>query len=94
MTLRCDPATEAEFYVGASSHGAWDRLDELDLPVVLCRGEDSQGDPASFMGTMSRRIAASTIEVVSGATHFVPMERPDAVSKFVLSATRSNQESN
>ncbi|MFH1329354.1 MAG: alpha/beta hydrolase [Actinomycetota bacterium] len=81
--LRCSPETEAEFYRGATAHGAWERLGEVSCPVVLVAGAASTSHPAWFIEAMHERFAAARLEVVAGAGHFLPMERPDAVAALV-----------
>jgi 2-succinyl-6-hydroxy-2,4-cyclohexadiene-1-carboxylate synthase len=60
----------------------WDRLPELAMPVTLVVGERD----AKFH-TIAERMAGSIrdarIEVVSGAGHAVPLERPDAVAAAI-----------
>jgi len=81
--LRCSPETEAEFYRGATAHGAWERLGEVPCPVVLVAGATSTSHPAPFLEAMHERFPAARLEVVPGAGHFLPMERPEAVAALV-----------
>lgn len=82
-TLRCSPETEAEFYRGATAHGAWERLGEVSCPVVLAAGAASTSHAAPFLEAMRGRFAGARLEVVPGAGHFLPMERPEAVAALV-----------
>ena len=81
--LKCAPEIEAEFYRGAAAHGAWARLHEVACPVVLVAGEASDSHPAPFMQEMRERFGGARLEVVPGAGHFLPMERPAAVAAVV-----------
>ena len=78
--LKCSPEVEAEFYRGATAHGAWERLGEVSCPVRLVAGEESESHPASFIGALRDRFRLARLEVVPGAGHFVPMEQPGAVA--------------
>lgn len=81
--LKCRPETEAEFYRGATAHGAWARLHEIACPVVLVAGERSASHPREFLEAMRDRFRNARLEVVPGAGHFLPMERPEAVAALV-----------
>jgi pimeloyl-ACP methyl ester carboxylesterase len=81
--LKCTPETEAEFYRGATAHGAWARLHEVGCPVVLASGEESTSHPVQFIGAMRERFPAARLEVIPGAGHFLPMERPEVVASLV-----------
>jgi pimeloyl-ACP methyl ester carboxylesterase len=82
-TLKCRPETEAEFYRGAMAHGAWARLHEVSCPVLLAAGERSASHPREFLEAMRDRFGDARLEVVPGAGHFLPMERPEAVAALV-----------
>ncbi|MCU0280631.1 MAG: alpha/beta hydrolase [Acidimicrobiia bacterium] len=81
--LKCRPETEAEFYRGATAHGAWARLHEIACPVVLAAGERSASHPREFLEAMRDRFRDARLEVVPGVGHFLPMERPEAVAALV-----------
>jgi pimeloyl-ACP methyl ester carboxylesterase len=81
--LKCRPETEAEFYRGATAHGAWARLHEVACPVMLAAGERSASHPWEFLEAMRDRFRDARLEVVPGAGHFLPMERPEAVAALV-----------
>jgi pimeloyl-ACP methyl ester carboxylesterase len=81
--LKCSAEVEAEFYRAATAHGAWERLGEIGCPVTLVAGADSESHPERFVREQAARFASAEIHLVAGATHFVPMERPGAVSRIV-----------
>jgi pimeloyl-ACP methyl ester carboxylesterase len=82
--LKCSPEVEGEFYRGATAHGAWARLHEITCPLVLAAGAESESHPAPFLEAMRDRFGAARLEVVAGAGHFVPMERPEAVAALAV----------
>lgn len=86
VTLRCAPAQEAEFYRGATQHGAWSRLGEIGCPVVVAGGADSDSHPRSFLEEQASRFADATVAVLPDATHFLPMEQPGAVGRLFRDA--------
>lgn len=81
--LKCAPEIEAEFYRGATAHGAWQRLGELCCPVTLVGGAESDSHSAAFLLAMQERFGSARLEVVPGAGHFLPMERPEALAALV-----------
>jgi len=81
--LKCRPEVEAEFYLGAAVHGAWDRLPELDLPVLVVAGSDSTSHPPEVVAELIGRIPGARAVVVEGAGHMVPMQRPSELAAIV-----------
>ena len=86
--LKCPPGVEAEFYRAAGAHGAWDRLDEVGLPVVVVAGAASETHGEAFLTATAARFPRATTVVVDGASHFVPMERPAALAGVLADAVR------
>ncbi len=78
--LKCRPEVEAEFYRQATVHAAWERLGEVRVPAVVLAGEGSDTHPEDFARLQAAHLGDATAQVVPGATHFVPMERPAAVA--------------
>lgn len=83
--LVCRPETEAEFYREGNAHGTWDRLPEIGCPVTIVIGARSDTHPADFAAALCDRFRSGTLVTVADASHFVPMERPDAVAAVVQS---------
>jgi pimeloyl-ACP methyl ester carboxylesterase len=86
ITLRCPPSQEAEFYRGATEHGAWSRLGEIGCPAVVAGGAGSDSHPPTFLEEQASRFADAGVSVLPGATHFVPMEQPEAVGLLIRDA--------
>ena len=82
--LACRPEDEAEYYVAAQAHGGFGKLSELDVPATIMGGADSDSHPRQLLRVQSSRIRGSDVQIVAGATHFVPMERPDAVAAWLI----------
>lgn len=81
--LKCSPEVEAEYYRSAGDHGAWDRLGEIGVPVVLVAGASSDTHPGPFLEATRQRFARATAVVVDDASHFVPMEKPAVVAELL-----------
>lgn len=80
VVLRCSPEAEAQFFLHASAHGMWERLEDLDIPIRLMAGAGSDSHPSDFLRRLEQRIPTAASEIISGATHFVPMESPGVVA--------------
>jgi pimeloyl-ACP methyl ester carboxylesterase len=83
--LACAPAFEAATYC-AQRHDPWSALRQAHAPLVLLRGEfHSTVFPAA-----AHRIAAlkpeARIALVEGASHMLPIERPDRARAAIESA--------
>jgi pimeloyl-ACP methyl ester carboxylesterase len=85
-TLACPPEVEAEFYRAATAHGSWDRLEEIECPVIVVVGEHSDSHTPKFAEKLTARFSNAELRTIKGATHFVPMEDPDAVADALRSA--------
>lgn len=90
LVLRCDPAHESDIYHGGSAHGAFARLDEVEVPVLLIVGEESTTFSRGEIEEIAAGFPEASVTVLSGAGHFVPMERPaeiaDLIVEFMLNA--------
>lgn len=74
--LACTPAFEAATYT-AQRHDPWSALRRVHCPLVVLRGEDG----STLAPAAAHRIAAlqpeARVATVEGATHMLPIERPD-----------------
>lgn len=82
--LKCDPADEAEYYRSGGDHDAWYDLPALRDPVTLMAGAESNTHPPEFVAELAEQIGSPQVVIVPKATHFLPMERPDAVVEAVM----------
>lgn len=87
VRLACRPETEATFYEKGMSHGVWERLDELTVPVRLLIGEESTFHAGSFAADQAAAYRAE-LTMVEGADHFLPMQRPDVMATAVLATLK------
>lgn len=89
--LKCSPESEAEFYREGNNHGTWERLDEIRCPVLVISGAESVSHPPPVVVTLAGRLRSVQSVTVPGATHFVPMEQPEAVAAQIadFAAARS-----
>lgn len=83
FVLKCGKESEAEFFMGAAEHRAWDRLGEVTAPVLLIAGEHSVTHPVSVLRELAGRIGGSRYEIVPDTGHMVWMQRPGLIAARV-----------
>lgn len=81
--LKCSKHAEAETFMAATEHGAWDRLDEVQARVLLIAGENSTTHQRPFLEQLVERLPNAEFEIVPDATHMVWMERPGVIANHV-----------
>ena len=81
-SLKCRPAWEAATFSQPDLVEVWERLPELDLPVVLVTGGSSDTHPEPYAEALAARLGARHVRL-AGVGHFIPMEVPDAVAAEV-----------
>lgn len=85
VELACEPAMEAAIFAN-HNHNPWSAAARVKAPIQIYRAEHGStcrigSGEAFFAG--NRRARLST---VPGASHFLPMERPDVVRDALLDA--------
>jgi pimeloyl-ACP methyl ester carboxylesterase len=89
VTLKCSKAAEAEFFIAATAHAAWDRLGEVAAPTLILAGERSTTHQEPFARELASRMPRARYEIIPGASHFLWMERPALVAARVAEALQS-----
>ena len=84
VTLACAPEDEAATYENALTSRAWERLNEVQIPVQVVCGEDSSHFPFEVMEAIAERLPHGSLEVLHGVGHFAPLENPALVAKSIL----------
>ena len=82
--LSCSPHHEAEVYRGGSAHGAFDRLGEIGIPVLLLAGEHSTTHDEDLVEILLSQLVSGSAVIVPDAGHFLPMEKPATVAELIL----------
>jgi pimeloyl-ACP methyl ester carboxylesterase len=83
--LKCPPEIEARFYATATAFDGLDRLLKCAIPLTVLfgtRGEESMG--ARFADRLSAALKNARIVKFPDAGHFLPLEKPEAVSRLAL----------
>jgi pimeloyl-ACP methyl ester carboxylesterase len=83
VTLACTPAWEAATFRGVS-HRIEAALAALDCPFALIAGETGSTVPADEFGIFAAHPRCLSAERIAGTSHFVPLERGDAVRAAIV----------
>lgn len=88
VTLACAPAWEASNFT-SHAHDTVAAFEALRCPVRILKADENS--TCRLDGRMDVLIASGAIavEVLPGTTHFLPMERPEAVQAALRAATGS-----
>jgi pimeloyl-ACP methyl ester carboxylesterase len=86
VTLACAPAWEAATFRGVS-HKIEPALAALDRPFVLLAGENGSTVPAAEFDIFAAHPHCLAAERLPGTTHFVPLERGDAVRAAIVAVS-------
>ena len=81
--LACAPEYESAFFAAGAAHGTWDRLSEVEPPVLVVSGRDSSSHPAEFAAEQTAQLPNGSLEVIDDSGHFLPMEQPGRVAGLV-----------
>jgi pimeloyl-ACP methyl ester carboxylesterase len=85
VRLACDPRWEAQnFRLGP--HGVMDAIARLQCPIAVYAGTENSTTGDEVLALIRERHPSAHIEVIEGATHFLPMERPDLVRVGIQAA--------
>lgn len=73
---------EAEFYRMAGTHGGFDLITKLHLPILIVRGTETMFT-RDFYESIVKRCRNAEYAEISG-THFFPMENPGASAELAV----------
>jgi pimeloyl-ACP methyl ester carboxylesterase len=83
VELACDPEVEADAYRASNAHDTWERLGEIDIPVLILAGEESDTTPPEFARQQATQFSKAGLEILPEAGHFLPMTHPGLVADRV-----------
>lgn len=83
VELKCPGEIEAQIYEMAPHAGALAALPQVNVPVLLIRGESSDVCPPAHAEHLVSLLPHGSLKTIARTTHFVPMERPEAVERAV-----------
>jgi pimeloyl-ACP methyl ester carboxylesterase len=85
VALACAPAWEASNY-GAHAHDSFEALARVAAPVEIFAAEQGSTLHPPLDGSWPGGFPAVRAQTVEGASHFLPMERPDLVRRALEAA--------
>jgi pimeloyl-ACP methyl ester carboxylesterase len=86
--LACDPQVEADAYRAGAAHGTYERLSEIRCPVLILAGGSSETHPEAFAAHLADLLPEGRYQIIPGAGHFLPMERPDLIARHITDEFR------
>jgi pimeloyl-ACP methyl ester carboxylesterase len=92
VRLKCRGEEEAEMYRMSSVHATFQRLAEIDCPVVVAHGSRSASPAAAFAEPVAGALRRGRVEGFPELGHFGPLEDParvgEAIARFLASLPR------
>lgn len=86
IVLACAKTDESAFYREGRHHGLWERLTEIDIPVVVASGRAEPGAPSMFAPDVARLLPRSRFELEERLGHFGPQQDPASVAAGIRRA--------
>lgn len=83
VTLACPGEHEASTYDAANRHTAFRHLADVQCPVTVACGEQTDAFGAGLLAPTVERLPSSRLEVLPGLTHFGPLEDPEAIARSI-----------
>ncbi len=83
LTLACQPRREAALFMGGRAQDPWKLLPQISCPVLLVEGEKSENRVVVDLERAASMIPGASLEVITGAGHLVPMEKPGEVLALI-----------
>ncbi len=86
VRLRCRREDEAEIYARGFSHPTYRHLHEIECPVTLGCGAETDSFGPKLLDADARRLRRARVEVLPGIGHFGPLQQPALVAHSVMMA--------
>lgn len=83
MFLRNDPGNYAKACRALAKAPAIKR-EEIGQPTLLVVGDHDRSTPIAMTEELHREIPVSLVKVIAGASHWIALEQPDALSAAIL----------
>jgi pimeloyl-ACP methyl ester carboxylesterase len=83
VELKCPGAIEAQVFENALNSNGFDVLPQIDVPVLVVRGESTEVFPEASAALAVSLLPQGRLKTIARTSHFVPMERPDAVERAI-----------
>jgi pimeloyl-ACP methyl ester carboxylesterase len=83
LQLTCSPQREASLFMGGMQYDPWPLLSKISCPVLLLEGELSENRSYIDLKKASETFPNGTYQLVHGAGHLVPMEKPKEILEII-----------
>jgi pimeloyl-ACP methyl ester carboxylesterase len=90
LELKCSGEIEGAMFGNSGSLPVWEVLPQIEAPVLVMRGETTEGLLSMVAERVASRAPQGTLETIPDAGHLAPMERPAAVAAAVLRVVDSS----
>lgn len=84
LELTCRPEKEAALFLGGLHDDPWPVLAKVQCPVLVLEGEDSGNRDIIDLNMAANRFPRATHQLIAGAGHLIPMEKPVAMTQIIL----------
>lgn len=88
VELACAPEWEAANFA-AHGHDIWEAMSRIEAPVRIFRAENHSTCAVAASSEFPRPPGQVEVQTVPGATHFLPIERPQIVRQALLDIHRA-----
>lgn len=89
VELTCAPEWESANFT-AHGHDAWDAMSRVQAPVKIYRAEHGSTCSIAASADFPRPTGQAEVISVAGATHFLPIERPDIVQTALMAVASAS----
>jgi pimeloyl-ACP methyl ester carboxylesterase len=83
VALRYPRVWEAQLF-RVCPHNEWSHLRRIAIPVLVIRGETSDTLFPAAARRIERELPDARVVELEGTSHFLPMEKPDAVAELIV----------
>jgi lipase len=84
VELKCAPHIEAQVFEGYLDLDAWALAPLVNAEVIVLMGSETEPIYSFAASDLAARLSRGRLLIVEGASHFLPMERPDLVAQLLL----------
>jgi len=81
IELKCPPEVEAQVFEGYLELDAWSLAPSVKAEVLVLMGSDTELIYSFAATELAKRLERARLQVVEGASHFLPMECPELIAR-------------
>jgi lipase len=83
LNLTCSPQSEVALFLGGRIVNPWPLLEKIECPVLIIEGEITENKGLVDVKKAISLIPGCKYVSVAGASHLIPMEKPDEIAKII-----------